>query len=275
MRGLLKFLYRIHFFLLFLVLEVIAFSILIQNNHYHQSGFVNLAREVTGKFHQQMDDFKKYFSLQEENRMLANENARLNNILINMERADRSFYRSIKDSINNQKYYYTPARVINNSITKQHNYITINKGTDDGIQPEMAVISQEGVVGVIKGVSDNFATAISLLNRDFKISAKLKNSGYFGSLSWTGKGYKYGILTEIPLNAEVYPGDTIVTSGYSAIYPAGIDIGFVEDYEEISGSFYQIKVELAVNFKKVANVNIVSYLLKDEQEQLEEESLYD
>ncbi len=275
MRGLLKFLLRIHFFLLFLVLEVIAFSILIQNNHYHQSGFVNLTREATGKFYQQMAEFKKYFSLQEENRMLANENARLNNILINMERADRSFYRSVKDSIRNQKYYYTPARVINNSVTKQHNYITINKGSRDGIKPEMAVISKDGVVGVVKGVSDNFATAISFLNRDFKISAKLKNSGYFGSLSWTGNGYKYGTLTEIPLNAEVYPGDTIVTSGYSAIYPEGIHIGFVKDYEEISGSFYKIKVELAVDFKKVANVNIVSYLLKEEQEQLEEESLYD
>ncbi len=256
--------------LLFILLEVIAISLLVNRNHFHQAVYASAVREVTGKYNQRLANLKYYFSLKEENQRLAQENARLKNRLEQVSASDALFFRSVDDEEYNQRYLYTEARVINNSTSLQHNFITLDKGREEGLVPEMAVISSFGVVGVVRGVSEHFATVMPVINRDYRISAKLKRSGYFGSLTWPGNHYQQAKLSEIPLHAQVSVGDTITTSGYSSIYPEGIVIGFVQGFQEFGGSFYSIDVRLAVDFKRLNNVQVVKSLMRKEKLELEE-----
>jgi len=275
MRNLINFLLRIHFLLLFVLIEVFSIILLINNNNFHKASFVNFSRQVSGRFYLRIADFTKYLSLADENERLVEENARLLNIIESSYKSDEIFFRTVNDTLLNQRYQYTSASVVNNSVNKKHNFLTINKGSLQGIQPEMAVVSNGKIVGVVKGVSKNYATLISLLNLDLKVSAKIKKNGYFGSLSWTGNGFSEANLTEIPLHADVMPGDTIITSGYSSIYPEGILIGFISDYEEKGGSFYNIKVDLATDFKKINHVQVISNLMQTEKLGLEKETTND
>ncbi|HRW62229.1 MAG TPA: rod shape-determining protein MreC [Bacteroidales bacterium] len=272
MRNLINFLLRIHFLLLFVLIEVFSIILLVNNNNFHKASFVNFSRQVSGHFYTRIANFTKYLSLAEENELLVKENARLLNIIESSYKSDEIFFRTINDTILNQRYQYTSASVVNNSVNKKHNFLTIDKGTLQGVKPEMAVVSNGKIVGVVKGVSKNYATVISLLNLDLKVSAKIKKNGYFGSLSWTGNGFREANLTEIPLHAEVMPGDTVITSGYSSIYPEGILIGFISDYEEKGGSFYTITVDLATDFKQINHVQVIGNLMQSEKTELEKET---
>ncbi|MFP4023454.1 MAG: rod shape-determining protein MreC [Thiohalospira sp.] len=272
MKSLLNFLLRIHFLLLFILIEVFSISLLVNNNNFQRARMVNFTRQLSGKYHQKLANLKEYFSLKEENQQLIEENNRLLNIIESTYKSDEIFFRNVNDTVYNQRYFYTPAKVVNNSINKKHNYITLDKGGKQGIKPEMAVVSDGSIVGVVKGVSKNFATVISLLNLDFKISAKVKKNGYFGSLIWNGNNYNTAVLNEIPLHADIQPGDTIITSGFSSIYPEGILIGYIEDFEEKSGSFYTIYVKLSTDFKRLNNVNIIGNLTQIEKLELEQEA---
>lgn len=254
---------------MFLALEVIAFFLLVHNNNFHNARFLNFSRELSGMYYERVDKFQEYLSLQEENKKLARENvllknelARYKSIIDNNAKIDSSIY---------QKYNYIEGRVINNSINKQSNFITLNRGRDHGVKPEMAVVSDNGVVGMITGVSSDYSTAIPLINKNMRISAKHLRSGYFGSLVWEGINIEEAILKEIPLHALINVGDTIVTSGYSAIYPGGINIGYVSDFEEVSGTFYEIKVNLSVDFRNLSNINIIQNLHRNELLNLQEE----
>ena len=114
---------------------------------------------------------------------------------------------------------------------------------------------------------------MSLLNLDLRISSKIKKNGYFGSLNWDGKGYQTAILNEIPLHADIQVGDTIITSGFSSIFPEGIIIGFISDFEDKSGSFYEIEVKLSTDFKTLGNVNVIGNLLQIEKLELENQAV--
>lgn len=270
MRSLLDFLLRIHFLLLFVLIEALSLILLFNNNNFQQASLVNFSRQVSGKYYARTANLKQYFSLAEQNRKLAEENTRLVSILESKYKIENPIVDLIYDTIHIQQYSYIPAQIINNSINSRHNYLTLNKGFAQGIKPEMAVISQDGVVGIVKGVSKNYSTVISMLNFDFKISAKIKKNQYYGSLSWDGLNYRSVILNEIPLHADIQLGDTIVTSGFSSIYPEGLMIGTISDFEEKSGSFYQITVLLSVDFKRLYHVYVVENTLREERLQLEE-----
>ncbi len=273
MRSLINFLLRIHFLLLFILIEVFSISLLINKNNFHKAKFVNFTRQVTGNFYTKTTKLKQYLSLAEENHRLAEENNRLLNIIESTYKSDEIFFRSVNDTIFNQRYMYTSARIINNSINKKHNFLTLNKGNQQGLRPEMAVVSDGSIVGIVKGVSKNYATVISLLNLDLRISSKIKKNGYFGSLNWDGKGYQTAILNEIPLHADIQVGDTIITSGFSSIFPEGILIGFISDFEEKRGSFYEIEVKLSTDFKSLGNVNVIGNLLQIEKLKLENQAV--
>lgn len=273
MRSLFNFLLRIHFLLLFILIEVFSITLLVNNNSFHRARFVNFTRQLAGTLYDKTSSFKEYLSLAEENKRLAEENNRLLNIIESTYKSDEIFFRSINDTIYNQRYKYTRARIINNSINKKHNFLTLNKGSLQGLTPEMAVVSEGNIVGVVKGVSKNYATVISLLNLDLRISSKVKKNGYFGSLNWNGEDYRTATLHEIPLHADIQVGDTIITSGFSSIFPEGIMIGFIEDFEEKSGSFYEIEVRLSTDFKKLNNVNVIGNLLQTEKIELENQAV--
>ena len=273
MRSLLNFLLRIHFLLLFFLIEVFSITLLVNNNNFHRAKIVNFTRQFSGKYYTKVAEFKQYLSLTEENQKLQDENNRLLNIIESTYKSDDIFFRSVTDTIFNQRYRYTLARIINNSVNKKHNFLTLNKGNLQGLRPEMAVISNGSIVGVVKGVSRNFSTVISLLNLDFKVSAKVQKNEYFGSLSWHGLGYQTAILHEIPLHADIQIGDTIVTSGYSSIYPEGILIAYISNFEEKGGSFFEIEINLSTDFKNLSNVNVIGNLMQIEINALEEQSI--
>ncbi len=275
MRSLINFLLRIHFLLLFFLIEVLSISLLVNNNHFHKAKFVNFTRELAGKLYQKSANIKQYMSLVDENERLLEENNRLLNIIESTYKSDEIFFRSMNDTIYNQRYRYTPAKIVNNSVNKKHNFITLNKGSLQGLQPEMAVISNGNIVGVIKGVSKNYSTVISVLNLDFKVSAKVRKNEYFGSLSWDGSNYRKAILKEIPLHADIQVGDTIVTSGYSSIYPEGILIGFIKGFKEKGGSFYEVDVLLSTDFKNLNSVHVVGNLMQTEIFKLEKQTRED
>ena len=271
MQSLLRFLQRYHFTLLFILLEALAITLLIQNNNYQNTSFVRFTRNIKGRFYDQTVKIEQYLNLREKNRKLREENIQLRNFIARNLDTEVDTFKRVIDTAYNQQYYYIRATVLNNSIFRQHNYITLDKGRAAGVKPEMGVISSEGIVGVVRGVSENFSSVISLLNSELSVSAKLKNSGYYGSFNWTGRDYRYGKLQDIPLHVDVSIGDTVITSGYSAIFPEGILVGFVEEYQEKGGRFLELTVELSTDFKKLNNVYIVKNLLKEEQKELENE----
>ena len=269
MRNLLNFLARYNNLIIFLILEGIAFYLLSTRNSYHNSRLVNGVRGITHGIEEKINNTKSYLSLHEINENLAAENVALRNLLAKLSRRESSLFFSVDDSSHKQQYLHSSAEVIENSINKQKNFFTLNKGESQGIKVNMAVISAYSVAGVIVGCSGNYSVAMSLLNPDFKLSARIKSNGYFGSLSWDGRDYRYAILSDIPQHVLVNVGDTIETTGYSAIFPEGVIVGTVSDYEKFGGDFYKITILLSTDFKKLHFVDVIGNMKKTEQLELE------
>lgn len=270
MRSLLKFLLRYHFVLLFLLIESISLFLLIQYNHYQRSTIINSATKVSGKIYDKFSIINDYFSLRRANLELANQNKELLNRSKDAYKSNQVKLVDILDSVYFQQYEYRIAKVVNNSINNQSNYLTLNKGSKHGIEPEMAVIGPNGVVGVVRHVSKNYSSVISVLNSNLRISGLLKESNYYGSVQWDGHDYRQVVLKEIPNHVAIDVGDSVVTSGYSAIFPTGIPIGTVLEVDKkVSGNFHSIKVLLSEDFKNLSYVFVIGNLLKDEQSNLE------
>ena len=269
MRNLLNFLARYNNLIIFLILEGIAFYLLATRNNYHNSKLVNAIRGMTYGIETKISNTRSYLSLHEINENLAAENVSLKNRIELMGRKENSPFFSVTDSVYKQQYVHTSAEVIENSINRQKNFFTINKGELQGVKVDMAVISANSVAGVIVGCSKNYSVALSLLNLDFKVSARIKSNGYFGSLSWDGRDYRYAVLSDIPQHVIVNVGDTIETTGYSAIFPEGALVGTVSDYEKSGGDFYKITISLLTDFKKIHFVDVIGNLKKTEQLELE------
>jgi rod shape-determining protein MreC len=242
---------------------------LTNGNGYHNSRLVNGVRGVTRGFEKRIYNTKSYLSLRNINEQLASENVALKNSIGQMVKKENSLFFSVNDSLNKQQYVHTSAEVTENSINRQKNFFTINKGVSQGIKIDMAVITSSGVAGKIVGCSRNYSVAMSLLNLDFKLSARIKSNGYFGSLSWDGRNYRYAVLSEIPQHVLVNVGDTIETTGYSAIFPEGVMVGTVSDYEKYGGDFYKISILLTTDFKKLHFVDVIGNMKKTEQLELE------
>jgi rod shape-determining protein MreC len=214
---------------------------------------------------------KEYVNLRKVNNDLALENSKLRSLLPSAYYIDTAGINNIKDSLHHQQYSYITAKVINNSVNKRNNYLTLNIGGLQGIRPEMGVVCSEGIVGIVKDTSKHFCSVISFLHKDAKLSAKLKKSGYIGSLVWDGYDATVASLKDIALHVKLAKGDTIVTSSYSSIFPEDIMIGRVEDFQTKAGeNFYDITIKLSTDFSKLSYVYVVNNLLKQEQESLEQ-----
>jgi rod shape-determining protein MreC len=269
MRNLVRFIIQHHFLILFLLIESFSLFLLFSANPYQKVRFYSASHKVSGRFSLKIENIRDYLSLHSENRKLAEENASLYNQL------SASYY-SIQpgtlfpgDSTNAGKYSFLTAKVINNTVNKQYNYITIDRGSRSGIQPEMAVISSEGVVGIIKGVSENYSSVLSLLNRDFTISAKIKKNGYFGPLSWNGNNTEYATLVDIPHHVVFEKGDTVVTSGFGGVFPEGFLIGIIEDSRLKGGNYFEIRIKLSSDFRKLSYLHVIKNDGKPEIDSLE------
>lgn len=270
MRNLLRIIILYHFQILFVILEVISISLLLNQNNFQKARFLNITHNITGRIYKKINNTTAYLSLKKTNYKLAEENAKLKNILDRTYRSDEIFFFGESDSLHHQHYFYTSAKVINQTVNKQHNFLTLNKGSNVGIRPEMGVVSPDGVIGIVVSVSKQFSTVISLLNLDFRVSAKLEKNNYFGSLHWDGKDHRKIKLDEIPYHIDVNEGDTVITSGYSSIFPEGIIIGTVSNSEVKGGNFYDIEIDLSVDFKSLVYVEVIGSLQRKEQIELEE-----
>ena len=272
MRNLLKILYTYHFLLLFLALEVVCMIMLVQNNRYHSAEYAAKAKAVSGSIYAAVNEFKEYLSLKEANKALAQENAMLRNYLQSNYTTFDTTRIVINDSIYKQQYRYQEAKVVNNTVNKKFNYINLNKGARNGIRPEMAVIGPNGIVGIVNGVSENYSNVISLLNVNFKISARLKKNNYLGSVTWEGKDFEYCTLSDIPQHVVIVKGDTVVTTGFSESFPEGIMIGTVSNFNLKDGNFYRIDIKLSTVFKSLSYVSVIENLMKEEETNLKNQT---
>jgi len=270
MRNLIVFIWKHYFFFLFFLLEVLCIYFIVQNNSFHRATFINSSNQLSGNVLETYSDMSYYFHLKEANEQLARENALLRSTSMPSFVAISGPDYKIKDSIHLQKYQYVSAKVVNNSINRRNNYITIDKGSKQGLAEDMAVISSTGVVGIIKNVSENFSSVMSLLHKSCTISSKVKKDGSYGPLSWDGTDYRYATLSDIPTHVPLAAGDTIAISPYSATFPENILVGTVESFERKSGAyFYTVKVKLSTDFNKLNFVYVVKNFMKKEQEELE------
>jgi rod shape-determining protein MreC len=276
MRNLIRFILNYHFFLLFILFEAVALFLVFQNNNYQRAYAFNLTRNISGKISSNIFSLRQYLYLTETNMALIEENRELRNSLLSSYRLKIADPGNVEfDSAWTRQYNFMPARVIKNSVNKQYNFINIDKGNAHGIGPDMAVISGSGVVGIVTGVSEHFSTIIPVLNIDLRLSSKLKNTNYFGSLHWDGKDPEKAILNEIPHHVSLNKGDTIVTSGFSAIFPEGIMVGIIDEFEIEGGNFYTVKVQLSTDFRKLNYVYVIENLFREELLELESTVAYD
>ncbi|MFZ2431471.1 MAG: rod shape-determining protein MreC [Lutibacter sp.] len=271
MRRIIYLIKKFRYFLLFIILEILAFIIIIQDHSYHQSKFVNSANFFTGGLYDKANSINEFFHLRKDNQLLSEENARLKNLL---EKRENTYaidsFTVIDTSQYFQKYDYSVAKIINNNYTKRNNFITLNKGAKHGLTPDLGVVNSKGIIGVIKNVSANYATVLSILNSNSNINVRLKNSNHFGTLVWDGKDYNITQVIDIPRQAVVKAGDTIVTGGKSAIFPEGIEVGVVKDFKYAQNKYQIINILLFNDMSAIGEVQIVKNLHKDEQVTLEQ-----
>lgn len=268
MRTLLRFIQRYSTLLLFLLLEILAIAWMVSGTGYQRSKIVALNRQLSGTLYSWVDGAREYLSMREVNRELVRENTELRNLLETYERLTDSATVIIAAG-DSMHFHYVPARVVHNSVYKQYNYITLDRGKKHGVFRNMGVISDMGLVGIILGSSNNFSTVIPVINRDFRLSVKIKSNNYAGILQWDGATPLYAHLTEIPFHVELSVGDTLLTSGFSAIFPAGIHVGHIESFSLDRGNFYDIRVRLATDYQRLFHVNVVRNYRQQEQLDLE------
>ncbi len=270
MRNLLNFLSTYNNIIIFLLLEAFSVYLLTSSNTYHTSVFLGGVRSFTATVEKKADGVLDYLNLSEKNRLLAEENLILREELEQIKSNIQATSMSANSSfIGDYFFNWEIAKVINNSVNKQRNFITLDKGRSEGVVPDMAVVGPNGVVGIVVSVSENISMAMSILNLDFRMSARMRKNGYFGSLSWDGQNQRTVQFNEIPYHVDVAVGDTIETSGFSSIFPAGLLVGVVSDIDRSGGDFYRIYVDLLTDFKRLNYVYVVKNNLQNEQNELE------
>jgi rod shape-determining protein MreC len=272
MKNILLFIYRNHVFFVFLLLEVVCFSLIVRNNNFHRGSVLNSSNLLVGRIYEFNNGVSEYFKLKSINDELALENAALRAVLRESKFTVATGTTMVTDSVAQQQYTYQAAKVINSTTDRRNNYLTINRGMLQGVAPEMAVISSTGIVGIVKDVSRNYSSVISVLHKNSSISAKLIDSGYIGSLVWDGADSQVAQLLDIPNHVEIMEGMLVQTSGYSAMFPSGINIGTVRSAKVKAGdNFHTIEVELLTNMRSVSMVYVVNNLMRIEQKELEKQ----
>jgi rod shape-determining protein MreC len=272
MQQIFNFIFKNSYRLLFLLLLGISLSLTIQAHSYHKSKVISSANFLTGGVYAQLNAINEYFSLRSRNEDLATENARLKQLLFNrIDSVKPSDFDSIRGV---KKTEVVVAKVIHNSYTSQENYLTLDAGSNQGIQVDMGVVNDLGIVGIIEKTSSNYSTVLSVLNLKSRINAKFKKSSHFGSLIWNGKSTGYAQLIDVPrLASSVRKGDTIVTGAQSYIFPENIGIGTVDKiYTDNKTNYYTIDVKLFNDMTNLGHVYIIKNKEREEIIKLETET---
>lgn len=272
MKSLVSFILKHLFGIVFILLEVFSFYLIYQNSTYTSSVLFNASNNLIGKYYEIQSEIFHYFYLKKENENLAY----LNTQLLNRSKLSFNFISAKeyvhKDTIAHQEYQFIYAKVINSTFNHQKNYITLNVGKNMGIERDMAVITNIGIVGSVKDVSEHYATVITLLHKDFLVNCMLKD-GSCGPLSWDGVSRNYLQMNDVPLHAKIKIGDTIYTSHFSHIFPMGIPVGIIEKYErKQKNAFYTLQIKIFTDFNSIQNVYVVKHIYKKELDSLQTNS---
>jgi rod shape-determining protein MreC len=253
-----QFLYRVRAFLLFAFLEFLAIWMIVANNSPQGAAFFNSSNEWVGNALKKQADVVQYFSLVDDNAALVEENARLKQELMELQVRPDSMPLVI-DSALEANFELKGARVVANSLRFSQNYLTLYKGSKDGIKPGMGVFNSQGIVGRVKSVSENYAVAFSVLNTNLLISAKIKSSDVFGSVRWDGSNTTEVQLLYVPRHVKASKGDTVISSGFNAVFPEGILIGKISKVEvnKSDPNYLALTVKLSTDFSKLTYVYLV------------------
>lgn len=264
MRNLLNFFIRYSTWFVFAFYVVISSCLLFQKNPYQHHVYLTSAGAVASGVYGVTSNFTGYIGLRDINEDLQRRNASLEAEVIALRQHTRLLHQMIlQDSLRGLdsvgKFQFVIASVINNSVSRPYNYITIDKGSADGITPEMGVMDQNGVVGVTNLVSEHHARILSLLNPNFRLACKLRGSDAFGSLVWDGKKPTEALLEDLPKQVKFHKGDTIITSGFSAMFPEGIPVGIVMGAARgRDDNFHTLRIKLLTDFTTLSTVKVIS-----------------
>lgn len=270
MRNLLDFLIKYSKWFLFIIYVIISCMLLFNNNPYQHYIYLTSANKVSSLVFKTSGMVTSYFHLHDINEDLQRQNASLESEVIWLRkqlalRQEEITSDSIARDSSLRQFDFILAHVISNSVSRVNNYITIEKGRLDSVKPEMGVVDQNGVVGIVNIVGDRSARVISLLNPKMRLSCKVKGREYFGSLVWDGKSPHEALLEEMPRHEKFKKGDTIVTSGYSAVFPEGIPVGTIISHEkEHDDNFYALRIKLFTDFTTLSTVRVIRNNMKDE-----------
>lgn len=268
---------RIYFnFLFFLVLMGIALSMLFTYNRYHHTVFSATANEVTGKISQQYNSVEYYFHLKQTNDSLVKANEALYNKLKQDFELPDTANRIAIDTITidstkiQRKYIYMQAKVVGNSVSQPNNFIQLHRGSQQGVNADLGVISStNAVIGTVVEVSNNYSVVMSLLHEQSNLSGRLKRSGETGTVIWDGKRPDILIFKDINKSVKIYRGDTVITSGFSDRFPAGLLIGYVKDIiNDKTSATYTLRISPAANFENLQYAYVMNNLQKEEPQQL-------
>ncbi len=263
MQNLVAFLTKFYHWLLFLFLELVSVILLFKYNGYQRSVWLSSANAVTGQIYEWQSDVEQFFSLQDVNRQLTAHNVRLEQELHRL----RGQLATLTDTVaahhaqydSLQLFQLLPAKVVRATIDSPNNLVTINRGSADGVQADMGVVSGRGIVGVVYFVGNHYSVVLPLLNSHSKISCAVRGKDYFGMIKWQGDDARYAYVEGIPRHANIERGEWVETNGYSAIFPAGVTIGQVIDIQNShDGQSYRLKVQLATDFTKLRDVCIIT-----------------
>ena len=278
MNNLLNFFVKHSAWFVFMVYMILSLVLLFRDNPYQQSVYLTSANSVTATTYEALSAVTGYFHLKDINDDLQERNALLEMEVVSLRDRVKDLQMLLSDSAINQlpvmqHFDFVMARVISNSLAQPHNYITINRGYNQGVKPQMGVVDQNGVVGVVNVVGPNSARVISLLNTDLMISCRLKNQDAFGPLSWDGHSPQFAVLREIPKHIPYQVGDTVLTSGFSDMFPEGLIVGTVVGKAQVEDdSFASLKVKLTTNFSQLSAVRVITNSMSEELRQLERDS---
>lgn len=271
MRNFFSFLFRYHFTLLFVLLQGISFSLIVQFNRHPEAAFFRHATAISGRVDRVFSRVTSYFDLTGVNRRLADQNARF---LINQNfsklKRDTALT-TVNDTLRLQRYTYITAQVIGNSVSRRNNFIMIDKGALDGIAKDMGVIGPDGVVGIVVCVSPHFSSVMSLLHEATLISAKHQPTNQLGSVVWEGTNIRRASMLNLPVHVPLKTGDSVITSGFSVIFPEGIPIGSIRKFKPDQGDYYSISLDLFTDFNALGWVYVVKNLFREEQQKLIDE----
>lgn len=275
MQRLFIFLYQYRAFFTFLVLEVVCAWLIIENNQYQSARFFNSSNTMVASLNSFSQGVREYFLLRNINSTIAEENAMLRSKLEQYKQLQNRLGHTALidsmaiDSAMIKQFDFVSAKVVSNTVHRFTNFLTINRGSIDSVEQGMAVISPLGAVGKVRTVSKHFSVVTSILHIDVKVSAVLRRTGHFGTVQWDGLDPDYVKLEYLPRHVKVAKGDTIVTSGYNAVYPEGVMIGIVDDVKlRDEALFYDLRVKLSQDFRKLSYVEVVRNRLRHEQDSL-------